>query len=292
MEDMYYDYTCMNDFCTCHRMYFIKYILNKVPATIKTAPGFGQSFHKVLSRWYGNPQMSLAERTRYAISAFDDWIDQEYDPLRTRGRAIEIFSKYIDRYPRETFEIKANEIPVESLLYEDANYCFWLIGKIDLLVSMFDFLYGVDHKTTSQLGDSYFKHYDLSMQMTGYTWYLRKTYGDSVQGMLINAISTAKTAGTGKVKAFDRALTCRTTTDLKLYERTTVPIMMDITKRTVRYKECPTPETRDIQFYPNYNSCTNYGSCDYRELCLQHVSESYLQEKFIERIWDPRAIDE
>lgn len=287
---VYFDYTMMSGFCKCRRYFYLRFVEDLVPKRESIAPLFGQYFHKVLSVWYQTHDPLLA------IKEFDDWKDVEWDPNRTRDRALDIWMRYVKTYPKEPWKIVSNEIPVEMKIGEDEFYEYHLIGRIDLAIQWHNspYIYGMDHKTTSQLGDSYFNQFKPSLQMAGYTWFLRQIYGPDVQGMQINAISTAKTAGTGKVQAFARSIVTFTDEDLDLYTRSALAKMRDMQRCISEWDtwapiEGKNSDLRDNVFYPNEDSCTDYGSCQFRQLCLEHLDPKTIENDFAKSKWDPRT---
>lgn len=230
-----------------------------------------------------------------------EWEDYEYDEMRTQVRALEIFANYFTTYPKEPWEILANEVPIEEKIGEDEEFEYFLIGKIDLVIRWYNMIYGVDHKTTSQLGDKYFDKFKPDLQMSGYSWALYQLPGfrDKVQGMLINAINTAKTAGLlgSKVKPFGRHISTRTKQELESYPEMAMPLMRDIAlaERDIEpYKILPNyDKQRDKYFYRNQDNCTSkYGPCQYREACLKNLSPEHLAANFKVSIWDPRDVEE
>jgi hypothetical protein len=317
-------------FLDCPRKYFISYVLKLTTEKQSPAPSFGSAVHSFLSRWYATQDLG------YSMEApsISGWIDQEGDDKHTRVRLMEILLNYTRTYPQEPWKLIANEVPIEQKLsipesfryelgkgleYLSPNHDltaeeriiageleFYLIGKVDLVVEMYGFLYGVDHKTTSQLGDKFFLRYKPDLQMFGYTWALREIYGPRVQGMWVNAISTAKTAGKAgsTVRAYARELISRTGSELDLYPSSMIPKLFDIWRREKAVAPnlpaeegsapsllCADKSQRalvDFHFPPNETSCCNYGACQFRELCMHNLHPDYLS-KLVANTWDPRS---
>jgi len=287
-EKIYLDYSKMSLYQGCPRKYFISEILHLGPPQEAAPLEFGAMFHEVLSVWY---QTSDPKQAIQPIMKYED--REEFADRLTQEQALRIFNRYAVQYEHEPFEIIANEVIIEEKIGEDDTHEYYLIGAVDLVVHWLgtDFVYGVDHKTTSRLGDSFMVKFDLDPQMTGYTWALRKLYGPRVQGMLVNAISTAKTAGTGKTQMFSRVLASRSGSKLDNYERHTLNLMQDITNKTWAWNTIcrdNKDELRDELFIPNFTACNNYGKCQYKDACIQDLHPDYMRTNFVTRVWDPR----
>lgn len=77
-------------------------------------------------------------------------------------------------------------------------------GRIDQVVTHQDRLYGLDHKTTSMMGPTYFKEFDMSSQMVAYKWAIEELTGRKITGFIINALGMRKPTKTGKKLEFQR----------------------------------------------------------------------------------------
>lgn len=107
-------------------------------------------------------------------------------------------------------EININELIQypRSLLVADCegqNEAFYVrkivvdwTGIIDLVIEHNNQLKICDHKTTSVVGDSYFKSFELSTQLIGYVWAARNLIDASINSVLLNCIAGRKPTKTGK----------------------------------------------------------------------------------------------
>jgi PD-(D/E)XK nuclease superfamily protein len=82
------------------------------------------------------------------------------------------------------------EVPFAVKLYESPTTLLpvYLHGFIDLGVSLNNFLYPLDWKSTSRLGPSFWDEHRMSMQHKGYAWALEQTTGQKVHGHIIRAL--------------------------------------------------------------------------------------------------------
>jgi hypothetical protein len=322
------DYSKTSCFNACQRKYFLSYVLKRVVDSTPAAPGFGSLVHLFMSSWYKDGDFLKA------IQVVNKWEDREGDEKRTQVRMAEILTNYTRQYPSEPWKIIANEVPIELRIpvpedfkqFIDRKYVqvdyqppgsfielpaitetpeFYLIGKVDLVIEWNGWLYGVDHKTTSSLGSSYFNRFKPDLQMFGYTWALRELFGSRVQGMLVNAISTAKTAGQvgSKAQAFARQLVTRTQKELDLYPETMISLLWKVHQAEATWEDAASGQPDKLAYFlgsgvarslanfhfpPNFDSCTDYGSCQYRELCLSNLAPDLLS-KLQPNTWDPRT---
>lgn len=174
------------------------------------------------------------------------------------------------------------------------------IGRIDLVLVTASGLLVVDHKTTSQLGDSFWFDQAASPQHRGYCWALRETLGVTPMGYEVNAVATresvvnfdynpitGKLVTTGKSKAtpceFARSpLTQVTPGDLvKWYNN-----MLAIVDNFLGYV--------DRNSYPEHKKhCVHKnGICPFYHVCNSNMSDSdreaALQSSaFTENTWSP-----
>lgn len=155
------------------------------------ALGYGSAWHKMLElhyRYGGDADIVYMGLEKY-------WEDHgKLDDHRTKERAWLEYQKYVERYglPEEE-DAKTVGFPENPLVEISANVT-WdgaphaYAGKIDRIIELQGQYYVEDHKTTSRMGDYYFKQFELSNQMMGYVWIARKLIPDiRIAGVRINA---------------------------------------------------------------------------------------------------------
>lgn len=323
---IYQDFSKIDCFERCKRLYFILHVLGLTTPSEAAAPEFGKKIHSFLSKWYATGNQ------KEAMSVFANWQDREGDETHTLARAIDIMTKYLMVYEKEPWQIVANELAIEQKLEVPEEYLnlirtndaregvsitdeeleFYLIGKVDLVIQWNNLIYGADWKTTRSIGDYFFQRFKPDMQMLGYNHAIHKIYGDNVQGMLVRAISKAKTAGIGstaKVQMFKQQLITRTRSELAEYPYVMIPLMYDCWRRenevTSSYPLYTTEKSKvlndlssgsfrrliDFLFPPSFRACNDYGSCKFRSLCLSNLHAEELC-KLVPNEWDPRAVTE
>lgn len=146
-------------------------------------------------------------------------------------------------------------------------------GRADLVGEFAGGLYIVDEKTTSQLGASWPKQWELRSQFSGYCWAARRA-GIPVQGAIVRGISILKTK-------YDtlQCLTDRPEWEVLRWEE---QVRHDI-RRMIQCWETG---------YWDYNldhSCAEYGGCGLVRICKSNDPETWLPMQFEKRVWDPLA---
>lgn len=146
-------------------------------------------------------------------------------------------------------------------------YC----GRMDMLASLHGMVLGEDDKTTSQLGASWPRQWDLRSQFTGYVWGAKRQ-GQQVDGFLVRGVSILKT----KYDTME-AITYRPEWQLsRWYDQ----LLRDVDRMIRCWREG----------YFDFNldhACTEYGGCQFRQVCLMQDSTALLEQQFQRRHWNP-----
>lgn len=152
-------------------------------------------------------------------------------------------------------------------------YC----GRLDMIAAYAESLYGCDEKTTSQLGASWSRKWDLRSQFIGYTWGARRN-NLPVSGILVRGISILKTKY-DKAEAIVNFSQWEVDRWLRQVYRD-LAHMEDMWMRTAR-------EGHDAWDYNLDDSCTSYGGCQFVQVCKSPEPESWLPLYFERRQWNP-----
>lgn len=207
------------------------------------------------------------------------------DSAKSAERMAGALEFYFDRYPLETdpavpitlangkrgIEISFAE-PIDiahPVTGDPLIYC----GRLDQAVSMEGIVLGEDDKTTSQLGASWPRQWDLRSQFTSYVWGMQRQ-SIKLDGFLIRGVSILKTK-------YDtlQAITYRPAWQIdRWYEQ----LLRDV-RRMIKCWE---------EGYWDYNldhACTEYGGCTFAKVCQAkpETGEQILTMQFEQRIWDP-----
>lgn len=149
-------------------------------------------------------------------------------------------------------------------------------GRSDMVAEAYGGIYIYDEKTTSSLGASWAKQWDMRSQFTGYCWAAREN-GLNPAGVIVRGISILKTK-------YD---TMEVPTYRSSYE---IDRWLDQTCRDIE---------RMIEAWKSgwwdYNldhACTEYGGCAFNTVCKSADPEAWLKTYFVPRVWDPLAREE
>lgn len=201
------------------------------------------------------------------------------------------FEFYFDRYPMSSdqatpYKFPDGKIGVEFNFVEPIDVKhpvtgapLLYTGRFDQLVDYMGAVYGEDDKTTSQLGSSWPRKWDLRAQFTGYCWGARK-YNIPIMGFLVRGVSILK-------RGYDtlQAITYRQQWQIdEWYENLvlrTLPEMIAMWER-------------DQWGLALDDACEAYGGCPFRQVCLAEPSNriNWLETKFERRRWDPVTREE
>ncbi len=272
------DYTMMSTFNTCRRKFDYRFNRGLVGQTGATAPDFGKGVHCGLDSWY------VTRDVDQAIGMFKkNYKEQpEVDDKRTWKMGEWILKNYDTTYQDQPWKLVQSEQSFEIPLPNGNKH----IGRIDKIVDWDGMLWVVDHKTTSQLGASYFKMAEPNLQFLGYVWAARQM-GYQVVGVIVDAILVAK----GLLEASSRAKL----TPLARYDKYVSQEELDEWLETVLrihgdIKICADQGV----WYPNFDACNYYGECSYRRVCKEpkDIRERIIQLDYRVEHWDPRRKDD
>lgn len=144
-------------------------------------------------------------------------------------------------------------------------------GRSDMIAERAGGIYIYDEKTTSSLGASWGRQWEMRSQFTGYGWAALKQ-GIKTQGAIVRGVSILKT----KYDTLE-VPTYRTEYELERWEAQTV---RDIRRMIQCWEEG----------YWDWNldgACTDYGGCSFTRVCKESNPEAFLPVYFEPRVWDP-----
>lgn len=293
-------------FQACPLKYFLRIKEGYTSRRKSAALGFGGSFHAGLAAWY-----STGSRVEMLKAVEDTWPDNmPVDDYRTKQLCVETLIAYTREYPHETFKVidSATEKLVEVAftlptgMYLPCELC-WdndnsahtdtncancgapkepieYGGIIDMGVEFSGSVFSVEHKTTSQLGASFFNQFRPNNQVTGYTWALGLLTSQRVGGSLINAIGVYKAS---KPK-FERQITVRSPEEIEEWK-------VSVYRTCVAIRRCE----RDGVWPMHTQACTMYGKCEFHAVHVlphERQREAILEQEYIKEHWDYEGRDD
>lgn len=162
----------------------------------------------------------------------------------------------------------AHPLPI---LHPETNNPLIYAGRMDCILSYAGGTYIVDEKTTSSLGPSWSKQWDLRAQFTGYAWGCREA-GVRVDGAIVRGVSILK-------EKYDtqQAITYRPEWQI------------DRWFNELQYWLNHAIELWRVGFWPHSldSECTAYGGCPFREVCASQDEAPWLEARFSKRKWNP-----
>ena len=258
------DFTRVNTFLTCPEKYRLTYLesLQKIQEDRVDAPRkFGQAIHAGLQRLY-TPSMTAQEAHMAFLAVFPEALDPE-DMARTPVNGLKLLDAYRHYWANQDREWKVLGVEVVDQV-EIGTVEPWEV-KLDLIVDTPNGIMGVDHKTTARregFTESYWRGFEPNSQVSGYTYYLLKKYGQC-SGFLINGLAIGWNQRAGKRHPqgfwyeFQRQLFNRSERQLEDWRLRMVGTMTRMRATTALRPE-------DV-WEKNESMC---GYCPFRELCL------------------------
>src|SRR3990172_8444237 len=149
------------------------------------------------------------------------------------------------------------------------------VGRMDAVIHYAGGIYICDEKTTTQLGATWPRQWDLRAQFTGYAWGCQKS-GISVDGAIVRGVSILKTK-------YDTAqsINYRPEWQIDRWYNELLEWIEDIKYNWLRRgPDAPWRHNLD-------HSCAEYGGCQFREACMSQDEAQWLDVAFERRIWNP-----
>jgi hypothetical protein len=144
-------------------------------------------------------------------------------------------------------------------------------GRSDMIAHRAGGIYVYDEKTTSSLGTSWTRQWEMRSQFTGYCWAAAKQ-GIKTAGAIVRGVSILKT----KYDTLE-VPTYRTPYEIDRWE---AQVVRDV-QRMIRSWE---------EGYWDYDldgACTDYGGCQFVRVCKSEDPETWLPVYFEKKVWDP-----
>ena len=285
------DSTILSAYKSCHRKAFYEYLMHYKPINPSVHLHAGGAFAhglEVARKCYFERQKpvdaSVAEGLGALIKAYGDFEAPE-DSAKSLARMMGAFEFYHDQYPMPSDLAVPAKLPsggraIEFSFAEPIDVThpqtgdpLLYVGRMDQIVEFAGGLYGEDDKTTSQLGASWSKQWDLRGQFTGYCWGAARM-GFPLSGFLIRGISILKT----KYET-QQALTYRHPWQIAQW--------YEVTCRQIEaMKQDWASGTWDQDLA---DACSAYGGCLFRQVCMSQDPAPWLLNNFTRRVWDPVA---
>lgn len=231
-----------------------------------------------------NQEDSIAKGLEALLIAYGDF-ETPADSAKSATRMAGALEFYFENYPLDgasatPIAFRNGKLAIEFSFAEPLNINhpvtgdpILYTGRADMIAEFCGGVFAVDEKTTSSLGASWGKQWEMRSQFTGYQWAANRA-GLNVQGTLVRGVSILKTK-------YDHL---QHVTYRSPYE---VDRWLDQTHRDIQ-------RAMDIWRsghwdYALDHACAEYGGCSMVSVCKSPDPESWLPMYFEQRVWDPLA---
>lgn len=205
---------------------------------------------------------------------------------KTRENLIRTIIWYLEEFvdtDLPTFVMVNGQPAVElSFKLEVDNDLVWC-GHLDRVIEYDKSSHFIqDQKSTgSTINASYFRKYDLDIQMSNYTFAGKAIFNMPIKGVMIDGAQIAV-----GFSAFMRGYTYRTSDQLNEFYEQTQRKIAEIQLMSKRYAD-----SLDERAFPmNFTACENYGGCPFKPVCTTRPNdrEKYLRATLKKRtMWNP-----
>lgn len=286
-----FDSTMLGAFRSCPQKMFRTYVEHWKPKAESVHLAAGGAFARgieVARKAFYEERMSEADAVATGLEAllvaygdFETPPDSAKSPTRMAG-ALEF---YFENYPLEgasavPLTFPNGKLAIEFSFAEPLDIMhpvtgdpILYTGRCDMIADFCGGQYTVDEKTTSQLGASWPKQWEMRSQFTGYQWAANRA-GLNVQGTLVRGVSILKTK-------YDHLqhITYRSPYEV---DRWLDQTHRDIQRAIEMWKD-------DYWDYSLDHACAEYGGCSMVNVCKSAEPEAWLPMYFEKRVWDPLA---
>jgi hypothetical protein len=146
-------------------------------------------------------------------------------------------------------------------------------GRSDQIAERMDGIFIYDEKTTSSLGATFARQWEMRSQFTGYQWAAAR-HGIQAKGSIVRGVSILKTKyDTMEVPTY------RSKYEIERWEQ---QVLRDVKRMIQCWKEGYWDFSLDA-------GCVEYGGCPFVAVCKSSQPDDWLPVNFEQRVWDPLA---
>lgn len=288
------DSTILSTFRSCPHKFFRQYVehwKSKAQSVHLVAGGaFASGIEKAREAFYvlgADPAEAEAAGIVALIAHYGDF-QPPAESAKSLERMIGALEFYFSHYPlgadgANPIKLPSGRLGIEYSFAEPLPVThpvtgdpILYTGRSDMIAERLGGVYAYDEKTTSSLGASWGRQWEMRSQFTGYIWAAAQQ-GIKVTGAIVRGVSILKTK-------YD---TLEVPTNRGEYE---VSRWLDQTCRDIeRMKRMWEEGHWDFALD---GACTEYGGCPFVPVCKSPTPENWLPVNFTQRVWDPLAREE
>lgn len=284
-----WDSTRLSD-AACPRKFFLRHVLGLLPQgeSIHLHAGacLASALHVTRAAYYGlheTPEAAIIKGFRALLLAWGDADPEGNGTTKTLLNVCMVFEGYWERWPLESDALRPAILGGHPAIEYNFSVPLPLnhptTGEPLLFTGRFDMvgedrhgsLYGVDEKSTSQLGATWASQWDLRAQFTAYTWGAAN-FGHSLKGFFVRGLCMRKTG-----VEFAEALADRSEWMIADW----LDMMIDRISRCMSYFQS--------NHYPKDlgELCNSYGGCSFKRLCTIPEPSPFVGPYFQVKRWSP-----
>lgn len=267
----------LNYYRTCPRLYYWRFVQNLVSPKDPVPLIVGRATHAGLAAYYsGRDANEFVKKNFDEVRGQTTWLKEELMELEAQEKYVrQLLVWYRETYPTEKWEMLAPEVEGHILLPSSKpfprEHLFFF--RADAVVSWQGHPWLLEHKTTSQLGVTFFRRFRLDGQISAYCYAVWKSLGVRPVGAIINAIRKAKNLDRAE---FVRDVVMRSEAQIREF----VDQMTDQLDVLDHLEQNFKDDKRVWSMYTN-QCIAFHRTCDYTELCYKETPG--LRELFVPR---------
>lgn len=289
-----FDSSMLASYKACPELFHKTYILEWKPKEVSVHLHAGASFARGLevarTSFYVDGLSSedaIANGLMALLKAYGTF-ECPADSAKSAERMAGAFEFYFEQYPltmedsvpivlpggKRGIEFSfAHPLPIKHPVSGDP---LLYVGRMDAVASYAGGTYIIDEKTTSQLGATWSRQWDLRAQFTGYAWGCIES-GIRVDGAIVRGISILKTRYDTQ-----QAITYRPEWQIDRWHSEMIEWIDEIKVSWMRGKWRHNLD----------HACAEYGGCQFRQACCSVDEAPWLETYFQKRHWNPLLREE
>lgn len=285
------DSTILSTFRSCPQKFLRQYIQHWKPRAQSVHLVAGGAFAKGIETARmaffekgASPEEACALGMGALITAYGDF-ECPPDSAKSLERTLGALEFYFEQYPlgqdgmdpialpdgRKAIEFSfAEPLPFNHPVTGDPVL---YTGRADMVAEFAGGIYPVDEKTTSSLGASWSRQWEMRSQFTGYCWAVRQL-GIKPAGAIVRGVSILKTKYDTQ-----QIITYRADFEMDRWLEQTV---RDLQRMQAAWES-------GWWDYALDGACTEYGACPFVQICKSPNPDTWLNTHYEQRVWDPLA---
>jgi len=238
-----------------------------------------------------DPETAVALGLGVLLSEYGDF-ECPADSPKSAERMAGALEFYFDRYPlgqdgcapitlsNGKRGIEINFVEPLPLQHPTTGEPLLYSGRLDMAAHFAGGVFSVDEKTTSSLGATWSRQWDLRSQFIGYNWGLERAAGIKTTGTVVRGISILKTK-------YD-------TQEAILYHpEYRIQQWLQTTVNTIKRAMVEWQEKGNTPWEFNFDhACGEYGGCIFRNVCMSQDEGPWLEGYFQRLRWNPITREE